>query len=246
MSFRMALKPLMVSTALFVFAHVAAAQAKVAVINLQKAVLESAEIKAASAAMEARYKPRVTQIETLDKELAAIQQNLQTNQGKLTEQAVTDLNAQGTRKQRDVQRLRDDLDRDARQRACGDPAEPSDQPRQVDGTGGNRFERAGHQEAARRAAAARRSTGRCGSGPQRHPAEERAQDDGRAEETGGREGPRHRGGRSLRPLFQGGDGHHQRFDRGIRQGLSGGGSSGGQEVSHNRIDGWLSGSIRRW
>ena len=113
MSFRMALKPLMVSTALFVFVHAAAAQAKVAVINLQKAVLESAEIKAASAAMEARYKPRVTQIDTLDKEIAGISQNLQTNQGKLTEQAVAELNAQGTRKQRDVQRLRDDLQADA-------------------------------------------------------------------------------------------------------------------------------------
>jgi outer membrane protein len=112
MSFRMALKPLMVSTALFVFCHVAAAQAKVAVINLQKAVLESAEIKAASAAMEAKYKPRVTQIETLDKEIAAIGQNLQSNAGKLTPQAETDLNAQGQRKQRDVQRLRDDLQAD--------------------------------------------------------------------------------------------------------------------------------------
>jgi outer membrane protein len=112
MSFRMALKPLMVSTALFVFVQVAAAQAKVAVINLQKAVLESAEIKAASAAMEARYKPRVTQVEQVDKEIAAISQNLQTNQGKLTAQAETELNAQGTRKQRDVQRLRDDLQAD--------------------------------------------------------------------------------------------------------------------------------------
>jgi len=112
MSFRMALRPLMVSTALFVFVYTAAAQTKVAVINLQKAVLESAEIKAASAAMEARYKPRVTQIETLDKEIAAISQNLQTNQGKLTAQAETELNAQGTRKQRDVQRLRDDLQAD--------------------------------------------------------------------------------------------------------------------------------------
>ena len=112
MSFRMALKLLVVSTALFVFAHVAAAQSKVAVINLQKAVLESAEIKAASAAMEARYKPRVTQIETLDKEIAAISQNLQTNAGKLTAQAESDLTAQGTRKQRDVQRLRDDLQAD--------------------------------------------------------------------------------------------------------------------------------------
>ena len=112
MSFRMALKPLMVSTALFVFVQVAAAQAKVAVISLQKAVLESAEIKAASAAMEARYKPRVTQVEQLDKEIAAISQNLQTNTGKLTQQAEAELNAQGTRKQRDVQRLRDDLQAD--------------------------------------------------------------------------------------------------------------------------------------
>ncbi len=109
MFLRLALRPLVVCSALFVFGHVAAAQTKVAVINLQKAVLESAEIKAASAAMEARYKPRVTQIETLDKEIAAIAQNLQTNTGKLTPQAEADLNAQGTRKQRDVQRLRDDL-----------------------------------------------------------------------------------------------------------------------------------------
>jgi outer membrane protein len=112
MSFRMALKPLMVSTALFVFVQVAAAQAKVAVINLQKAVLDSAEIKAASAAMEARYKPRVTQVEQLDKEIAAISQNLQTNAGKLTAQAESELNTQGTRKQREVQRLRDDLQAD--------------------------------------------------------------------------------------------------------------------------------------
>jgi outer membrane protein len=112
MSFRLALRPLMACAALFVFAHVAAAQSKVAVINLQKAVLESAEIKAASAAMEARYKPRVSQIEALDKEIAAISQNLQTNAGKLTPQAESDLNAQGTKKQRDAQRLRDDLQAD--------------------------------------------------------------------------------------------------------------------------------------
>jgi outer membrane protein len=112
MSFRMALKPLMACTALVVFGHVASAQSKVAVINLQKAVLESAEIKAASAAMEARYKPRVTQIETLDKDIANIAQNLQTNAGKLTPQAEADLNASGTKKQRDVQRLRDDLQAD--------------------------------------------------------------------------------------------------------------------------------------
>ena len=112
MSFRMALKPLMACTALFLFGHVAGAQTKVGVINLQKAVLESADIKAASAAMEARYKPRVTAIETLDKEIAAIAQNLQMNAGKLTPAAETDLNAQGQKKQRDAQRLRDDLQAD--------------------------------------------------------------------------------------------------------------------------------------
>ena len=112
MSLRMALGPLMVCSALFTFGHVATAQTKVGVINLQKAVLESAEIKAASAAMEARYKPRVSAIETLDKEIASISQNLQSNAGKLTPQAEADLNAQGTRKQRDVQRLRDDLQAD--------------------------------------------------------------------------------------------------------------------------------------
>jgi outer membrane protein len=112
MSLRIALRPLVVCSALFVFGHVAAAQTKVAVINLQKAVLDSAEIKAASAAMEARYKPRVSQIEALDKEVQAIAANLQTNAGKLTPQAESDLNAQGTKKQRDIQRLRDDLQAD--------------------------------------------------------------------------------------------------------------------------------------
>ena len=84
MSLRSAIRPLMVCSALFAFGHVAAAQTKVGVINLQKAVLESAEIKAASAAMEARYKPRVAQIEQLNKEIAAIGENLQKNAGKLT------------------------------------------------------------------------------------------------------------------------------------------------------------------
>ena len=112
MSFRMALKPLLVSTALFVFVQVAAAQAKVAVISLQKAVLESAEIKKASTEMEAKYKPRTSQLDQLQKELAAISQNLQTNAGKLTPQAEADLQAQGQRKQREAQRIQDDLQAD--------------------------------------------------------------------------------------------------------------------------------------
>src|SRR5215510_10250944 len=109
---RSAIRPLLVCAALFTFGHVAAAQSKVGVINLQKAVLESAEIKAASAAMEARYKPRVARIEQLQKEIATISENLQKNAGKLTPQAEASLNADGQRKQREGQRLQEDLQAD--------------------------------------------------------------------------------------------------------------------------------------
>ena len=88
----------------------ASAQTKVAVINLQKAVLESAEIQKASAELTAKYKPRADQIDQLQKDLANISQQLQS--GKVTAQAESDLNAQGQRKQRDLQRLQEDLQAD--------------------------------------------------------------------------------------------------------------------------------------
>jgi outer membrane protein len=105
-------RPLMVCLVALAFGNIAAAQTKVGVINLQKAVLESAEIKAASAAMEARYKPRVAQIEQLQKDIAAISDNLQKNSGKLTPQAEASMQADGQRKQRDAQRLQEDLQAD--------------------------------------------------------------------------------------------------------------------------------------
>ncbi|MFB3827444.1 MAG: OmpH family outer membrane protein [Bryobacteraceae bacterium] len=91
-------------------AQVPAAQSsKVGVINLQRAVLESEEIKKASAAMEAKYKPRQAEIEKVQKELEGISQKLQTEAAKLTPQAQADLNALGQKKQREVQRLSEDL-----------------------------------------------------------------------------------------------------------------------------------------
>ena len=112
MYLRSAIRPLLACCALFTFGHVAAAQSKVGVINLQKAVLESAEIKAASAAMEARYKPRVARIDQLNKDIAGISDNLQKNAGKLTPQAEASLNTDGQRKQREAQRLQEDLQSD--------------------------------------------------------------------------------------------------------------------------------------
>ncbi len=112
MNLRMGLGPLMVCSALLGVAQIASAQPKITVINLQRAVLESAEIKKADADMQARYKPRSAAIEQLQKDIAGIAQQLQTNAGKFTQQAEADLTAQGQKKQRDLQRLQEDLQAD--------------------------------------------------------------------------------------------------------------------------------------
>jgi len=100
------------TSALFLFAGLASAQTKIAVINMQRAVLESDEIKKASDAMESKFKPRQQDIEKLQRDLQNIQQQLQAGAGKLTQQAEADLTAQGQKKQRDLQRLSEDLQAD--------------------------------------------------------------------------------------------------------------------------------------
>ena len=101
-----------VCCAFFLFAKVGFSQTKVAIINLQRAVLESAEIKKASAQLEAKYKPRQQDMEKVQRELQNIQQQLQANAGKLTPQAEADLTAQGQRRQRELQRVGEDLQAD--------------------------------------------------------------------------------------------------------------------------------------
>jgi len=107
------LRPLLVCSALLAVAQFAPAQTKVGVINLQRAVFESAEIKKADAAMQATFKPRQDKIDQLQKEIAALAQQLQSSNGKLSPAAEQDLQTQGQRKQRDLQRLQDDLQADA-------------------------------------------------------------------------------------------------------------------------------------
>jgi len=106
------LRVMMAVAALLLAAVAVSAQSKVAVIDLQRAVLDTAEIKKASAALEAKYKPRQTEIEKLRKELEDIQQKLQTMAGKLTQQAEAEMTMQGQRKQRDLQRMSEDLQAD--------------------------------------------------------------------------------------------------------------------------------------
>jgi outer membrane protein len=91
-------------------ATVASAQLKVAVINVQQAMIDSDELKKISADMESKYKPRQEELQKLQNDMASIQQQLQSN--KLTQQAAADLQVQGQRKQREAQRLQDDLQQD--------------------------------------------------------------------------------------------------------------------------------------
>jgi outer membrane protein len=96
--------------ALAPFATLASAQTKIAIVNMQKSLADSDELKKASAAVEAKYKPRQDEVAKLQNDLQSIQQQLQS--GKLSEAQAADLQAQGQRKQRDLQRLSDDLQQD--------------------------------------------------------------------------------------------------------------------------------------
>ena len=84
------------------------AQTKIAVINTQRAVLETAEIKRAAADLEAKYRPQQQDIEKRTKQLQQIQEKLD-NPSKLKPQEVADLQAEGQRKQRQLQRITEDL-----------------------------------------------------------------------------------------------------------------------------------------
>lgn len=97
--------------ALFAFAGSLGAQIKIAVINTQRAVLETAEIKKAAADLQAKYQPQQNEIDKRTKELQSIQEKLD-NPSKLKPQEISDLQAEGQRKQRVLQRMADDLQAD--------------------------------------------------------------------------------------------------------------------------------------
>ncbi len=89
---------------------VASAQVKIAVINTQKALLDTEEIKKAQADLENKFKPRQDQMVKIQKELEDIQNQL--NSGKLNELGTQELNTEGQRKQRELQRMQQDLQED--------------------------------------------------------------------------------------------------------------------------------------
>jgi outer membrane protein len=110
MSSKTILRALMVVSAGVLSIGAAAAQAKVAIINVQRAIIETAEIKKAQTDLETKYRPRTAELEKLQKELQDIQAQLQG--GKLNQQAEQELTARGQRRQREYQRVGEDLQND--------------------------------------------------------------------------------------------------------------------------------------
>lgn len=96
--------------AIALFSTAASAQVKIGVINVQAALSNTDELKKASGDLAKKYQPRTDAIEKIQKDLESI--DTQLNSGKLNQTATDDLQAQGTRKQRDLQRMTDDMNAD--------------------------------------------------------------------------------------------------------------------------------------
>ncbi|HZU24901.1 MAG TPA: OmpH family outer membrane protein [Bryobacteraceae bacterium] len=103
---------LAVCAAAIASASTAAAQTKVGVINLQKALLDTAELKKAAAELPLKYKARQDELEKLQREMQDIQTQLQTSAGKLSAAGQADLEARGQDLQRKATRLNQDLQDD--------------------------------------------------------------------------------------------------------------------------------------
>ena len=84
-----------------------AAQMKVGVINFQRAVLATSEMKKASLDLASKYKPRQDQLSKLQAEMADIQAKLQ--DPKTNPASAQDMQVEGTRKQREATRINEDL-----------------------------------------------------------------------------------------------------------------------------------------
>jgi outer membrane protein len=89
----------------------ASAQAKVGIVNFQRAVLGTSEMKKASNDLMLKYKPQQDELEKLQRDLAEIQAKLQ--DPKTPPAAGADLQAEGQRKQREAKRITEDVQADA-------------------------------------------------------------------------------------------------------------------------------------
>jgi outer membrane protein len=98
------MRPFLIAAALLVAAGAASAQIKVGVVDLQKVLQGTAEIKQADADLKARFGPESDKLAATEKELAKLQQDFDANQTKYTEAALAELSARIQTRQRQYQR----------------------------------------------------------------------------------------------------------------------------------------------
>ena len=110
--FRTVFLPALLACAAAVFSPAtASAQVKVGIVNFQRAVLGTSEMKKASNDLMLKYKPQQDELEKLQRDLADIQARLQ--DPKTPPAAAVDLQAEGQRKQREAKRVTEDVQADA-------------------------------------------------------------------------------------------------------------------------------------
>jgi outer membrane protein len=94
----------------------ASAQLKIGVVNLQKALQDTAEIKQAEADLKARFGPRQDEIAAMEKEIAKLSAEAEANQSKYNEQTMAELVTRIQNRQRQYQRssqqLQDEVNRE--------------------------------------------------------------------------------------------------------------------------------------
>jgi Skp family chaperone for outer membrane proteins len=87
-----------------------ASPARVAIVNAQKAVADTQEIKKDQAALQIKYGPRQQEIASLQQQLQTIQSQL--NAGNLPPDKTAQLRSDGEVKQKQLQRMQEDLQSD--------------------------------------------------------------------------------------------------------------------------------------
>jgi outer membrane protein len=90
----------------------AAATNKIGIINLQAAIVNTAEGKRANSELQSQFAPRQAELQQLQKEIQDIQGRLQTGQTTLSESEMERLSDQGQRDQRTLQRKQQDAQAD--------------------------------------------------------------------------------------------------------------------------------------
>lgn len=105
------LRAAMVCAAAYAATQGAFAQTKIGIINVQRAVLETADIKKAQRDLEAKFKARADLLDKMQRELNDLQVQLQ-NTEKLSPQGQLDLQGRAAKKQREARNFQEDLQAD--------------------------------------------------------------------------------------------------------------------------------------